>query len=147
MPYYYFDSTALIKRYSPELGTRIVNSLLTKRGNSAIIGATALAEFCSCLARKTKQGELTRDDWYSVLFKFESESERGAFHYVAPSNRTFATTKRLALEYPHLQAPQLIHLALAMELRPLRISLVSADKQLLAACRPLRVHTLNPEDE
>ena len=26
MPYYYYDSTALVKRYSMERGTRIVNS-------------------------------------------------------------------------------------------------------------------------
>lgn len=147
MPYYYFDSTALVKRYSPELGTQVVNKLVTKRGNSAIVGTTAMAEFCACLARKSKQGELTRDDWYSVLFKFESESERGGFHYVAPTHHTYVLIKRLAMEFPHLKAPQLTHLGLALELRPLRISLVSSDRQLLTACRPLRVNTVNPEEE
>ncbi len=146
MPYYYFDSTALVKRYSPELGTQVVNRLVTKRGNCAIVGTTSLAEFCACLARKSKQGELTRDDWYSVLFKFESECERGGFHYVAPSPYTFGLVKRLSLEFPHLKAPQLIHLGLALELRPLRITLVSSDRPLLTACRPLRVNALNPEE-
>ena len=36
MPYYYFDSTALVKRYSMERGTRIVNKLLVKRGKVAV---------------------------------------------------------------------------------------------------------------
>jgi len=38
MPYYYFDSTALVKRYSRERGSRIVNSLMTKREKTIIIG-------------------------------------------------------------------------------------------------------------
>lgn len=37
MPYYYFDSTALVKRYSMERGTRIVNKLMVKRGKVAIL--------------------------------------------------------------------------------------------------------------
>ena len=37
MPYYYFDSTALVKRYSMERGTRVVNKLMVKRGKVAIL--------------------------------------------------------------------------------------------------------------
>ena len=75
MPFYYFDSTALVKRYNPERGTRTVNALLSKRGKTAIIATTTLAEFYAVLASQARQGELTRDDWYSVIFKFETESQ------------------------------------------------------------------------
>ncbi len=37
--------------------------------------------------------------------------------------------------------------ALALELKPLRLTVVSADKQLLAACRPAGLHIVNPEDD
>ena len=69
MPFYYFDSTALVKRYSAERGSRMVNGLLAKRGRVALISTPSLNEFYSVLANQAKQGDLTRDDWYSVVFK------------------------------------------------------------------------------
>ena len=146
MPFYYFDSTALVKRYNPERGTRAVNALLSKRGKTAIIATTTLAEFYAVLASQARQGELTRDDWYSVIYKFEAESDRGLFQYISPTNRTFLSTKELMLDYPSLGSNQVVHLALALELRPLRLSMVSSDKVLLEACRPLGIKPINPED-
>ncbi|MEE8240503.1 MAG: type II toxin-antitoxin system VapC family toxin [Nitrospirales bacterium] len=146
MPFYYFDSTALVKRYNPERGTRAVNALLSKRGKTAIIATTTLAEFYAVLASQARQGELTRDDWYSVIYKFEAESDRGLFQYISPTNRTFLSTKELMLDYPSLGSTQVVHLALALELRPLRLSMVSSDKVLLEACRPLGIKPINPED-
>ncbi len=98
------------------------------------------------LAVKALQGELTRDDWYSVIFKFETESARGLFHYVAPTNRTFVSTKQLLLDYPSLRSSQATHLALALELKPLRVSIVSSDRQLLELCHPFGMTPINPED-
>ena len=146
MPFYYFDSTALVKRYNPEPGTRAVNTLLSKRGKTVLLATPTIAEFYGVLANQAKQGALTRDDWYSVVFKFESESDRGLFHYIAPTNQTYMTVKELMLEYPSLRAMQAIHVALAMELRPLRLSLVSSDRALLELCRPLGIKPINPEN-
>ncbi|HKW86401.1 MAG TPA: type II toxin-antitoxin system VapC family toxin [Nitrospiraceae bacterium] len=146
MPFYYFDSTALVKRYSRERGTSLVNKLLAKRGKTAILPASAISDLYAVLAVKALQGELTRDDWYSVIFKFETESARGLFHYVAPTNRTFVSTKQLLLDYPSLRSSQATHLALALELKPLRLSIVSSDRQLLELCRPFGITPINPED-
>jgi len=147
MPFYYFDTSALVKRYSRERGTRTVNQLMAKRGKVAVLGTVAIAELYSALALKAQQGELTRDDWYSVLFKFEAESNRGLFHYIAPSTRTFLATKQMILDYPALRASQAVHLALALELKPLRLSFVSSDRQILELCRPFGLAPINPEDD
>jgi predicted nucleic acid-binding protein len=147
MPVYYFDTSALVKRYSRERGTKTVNALLAKRGKTAILGTLSITEFYAALALKAREGELTRDDWYSVLFKFEAEVDRGLFHFVAPSSKTFVTTKQLILDHPFLRAAQAFHLALAQELRPLRLSLVSSDRQVLDLCRPLGIKPINPEDD
>ena len=147
MAFFYLDSTALVKRYSRERGTRAVNALFTKRDRKIIIGLLSLTEFFSAVALKARQGELTRDDWYSVVLKFEAESDRGLFHFVAPSTQTFITTKHLLMENPLLRASQAVHLALAMELKPLRLFMVSSDRQILDLCRPLGLKSINPEDE
>ncbi|MEW6543632.1 MAG: type II toxin-antitoxin system VapC family toxin [Nitrospirota bacterium] len=147
MPFYYFDTSALVKRYSRERGTRTVNRLLAKRGMTAILGTVSIPEFYSALALKAQQGELTRDDWYSVLFKFEAESDRGLFHYIAPSARTFLTTKQMILDYPFLRSTQAVQLALVQELKPLRLTMVSSDRQILELCRPFGITPVNPEDD
>ncbi|MBM4134134.1 MAG: type II toxin-antitoxin system VapC family toxin [Nitrospira sp.] len=147
MPVYYFDTSALVKRYSRERGTKTVNALLAKRGRLAILGSVAIPEFYAALALKARLGELTRDDWYSVLFKFEAESDRGLFQFVTPSSRTFLATKQFILDYPFLRSSQAIHLVLAQELRPLRLSFVSSDRQALELCRPFGITPINPEDD
>lgn len=147
MPVYYFDTSALVKRYSRERGTKTVNALLAKRGRLAILGSVAIPEFYATLALKARLGELTRDDWYSVLFKFEAEADRGLFQFVTPSSRTFLATKQFILDYPFLRSSQAIHLMLAQELRPLRLSFVSSDRQALELCRPFGITPINPEDD
>jgi hypothetical protein len=147
MPFYYFDTTALVKRYSRERGTRVVNLLCSKRGRTVILATPTITELYATLALKSREGELTRDDWYSVLFKFEAEADRGLFNFISPSSQTFLTTKRLIIEHPALKTVQAMHLALALELRPLRLSVISSDPHLLEFCRPLGLNSINPEED
>jgi hypothetical protein len=147
MPYYYFDSTALVKRYSMERGTRIVNRLLVKRGKVAILPPWSVTDFYTIMTTRAQEGKITRDDCYSVLYKFEVESKQGLFHFILPTVETYLATKDLALEYPFLRSPQVLHLALARELKPLRLTVVSADTQLLGAAKTAGLHIINPEED
>lgn len=147
MPYYYFDSTALVKRYSMERGTRIVNKLMVKRGKVAIIPTWTVTELFSSFSNRAQQGEITRDDCYSVIHKFERESMQGLFTFIAPTMDTYLATKELVMEYPFLRAQQVMHLALGLELKPLRLTVVSADTQLLAASKTAGLHIINPEED
>ncbi len=147
MPYFYFDSTALIKRYSRERGTRLVNKLLVKRGKVALVPTQGVTELYATVANQAKKELLTRDDWYSVVFRFELESSQGLFHFVAPTHDTYLSAKELSMHHPNLRPAQLLHLALAVELKPLRLTMVSSDKELLEACRPYGIKQVNPEDD
>ena len=147
MPYYYFDSTALVKRYSMERGTRIVNKLMVKRGKVAIVPTWSVTDFYTTLYARVQEGQITRDDCYSVLYKFEIESKQGLYQFIAPRMETYLATKELALEYPFLRSSQAIHLALALELKPLRLTVVSADPQLFAASKTAGLHIVNPAED
>jgi predicted nucleic acid-binding protein len=147
MPYYYFDSSALVKRYSMERGTRIVNKLMVKRGKVAILPTWTVTDFYAVLATRAQEGHITRDDCYSVLYKFEIESRQGLYQFISPTMATYLATKELVLEYPFLRSSQVMHLALALELKPLRLTVVSADTQLLAASKTAGLHIINPEED
>ena len=147
MPYYYFDSSALVKRYSMERGTRIVNKLMVKRGKVAILPTLSVTDFYAVLSTRAQEGKITRDDCYSVLYKFEIETKQGLYQFIAPTMGTYLATKELVLEYPFLRSPQVMYLALAVELKPLRLTVVSADTQLLAASKTAGLHIINPEED
>jgi hypothetical protein len=147
MPYYYFDSTALVKRYSMERGTRIIGKLMVKRGKVAILPTWTVTDFYTAFSNRAHHGDITRDDCYSVIHKFERESQEGLYQFIAPTMQTYLATKELALEYPALRASQILHLALALELKSLRLTVVSADTQLLTACRSAGLHIINPEED
>jgi hypothetical protein len=147
MPYYYFDSTALVKRYNMERGTRVVNKLMVKRGKVAVLPTWTVTDFYSVLSNRAQAGDITRDDCYSVIYKFEIESQQGLYQFLSPTMQTYLATKELALEYPSLRSPQVLHLALALELKPLRLTVVSADTELLTASRSAGLHIINPEDD
>ncbi|MBL8072102.1 MAG: hypothetical protein JNM35_13510, partial [Nitrospira sp.] len=53
-----------------ERGTRVVNKLMVKRGKVAILPMWSVTDFYSALSVRAQQGEITRDDCYSVLYKF-----------------------------------------------------------------------------
>jgi hypothetical protein len=101
----------------------------------------------SAFSNRAQHGELTRDDCYSVIHKFERESAQGLFQFIVPTMQTYLSTKELVMEYPALRTQQVLHLALALELKPLRLTVVSADTQLLTASKTAGLHIINPEED
>ncbi len=147
MPYYYFDSTALVKRYSMERGTRIVNKLMVKRGKVAILPTWTVTELYSAFSNRAQQGEMTRDDCYSVIHKFERESAQGLFQFIAPTLKTYLATKELVMEYPALRTPASVAFGTGAGTEALRLTVVSADVQLLSASKTAGLHIINPEED
>ena len=58
MNYFYFDSSALVKRYAQEIGTELVVNLCQKEV-AIFISDIALAELGAAFARKLREGEIT----------------------------------------------------------------------------------------
>jgi uncharacterized protein len=56
MATYFFDSSALVKRYHPEVGTADVNRLFSEQHSRHFIARLAVAEVQSALVRKVREG-------------------------------------------------------------------------------------------
>ena len=52
MDYFYFDTSALAKRYAPEAGSEKVDSIITDKDNVIVIGNIAITEIYSALSKK-----------------------------------------------------------------------------------------------
>ena len=67
MQYFYFDTSALAKRYSPEKGSDAINKLIETKDNIIIIGNIAITELYAALSKKLRTKEITLQDFQKVI--------------------------------------------------------------------------------
>ena len=68
MPTYFFDSSALAKRYVSETGTAWVQSLAdSASGNEIYMARITLVELVSAITRRKRKGDLTPHDAAAAL--------------------------------------------------------------------------------
>lgn len=73
MPLYFFDTSALVKRYHIEAGSEKVNELFDNPEGIFVIASIAVTEFVSALARKLYEGVISEDDFRACLSEFAKD--------------------------------------------------------------------------
>ncbi|MGH7813446.1 MAG: type II toxin-antitoxin system VapC family toxin [Candidatus Binataceae bacterium] len=130
----YFDTSALIKRFVEEPGSKAVEALIVAEPQIAT-SKVAYAEVHAGLARKLREGALTPTAHRRVARAFDSDWR--ACLRVDLADRILALTRDLVRRHP-LRGFDAIHLASAMRLQEqLRetIQMVASDERLIAAAR------------
>lgn len=145
MAYYYFDTSALAKRYSPEIGSQTVDDIITDKTNIIVIGNIAITELYSALSKKLRTGEISNPDFLSAIYRVEKDISEGLFRFLEVDNHTINTTKTLILTYPTLRTYDSIHLALALELSELNPTVITSDTILFNTCQSEKLNVINPE--
>jgi len=145
MAYFYFDTTALAKRYCLELGTHRINEILHEKRNQVILSECTVTELFSTLNKKVRRNDLTRDDYYTVVYKFESEVEQGLFKIIDMSPLVIRNSKLLLLQHPFLRFSTALQLSYAIEVFSLKPTVVSSDLHFLDTCKISGFKVLNPE--
>ena len=138
MARYFFDSSALVKRYHVELGTPDVEQLMGKPGNRFFVSRLALVEVQSTWARLVREGTLTKADFDGLVARLEEDISVGLLAVVALSSRhlTGAAIVLGTFGLSHnIRTLDAIHLAtaLALHARTKLVGFVAADKKLLDA--------------
>lgn len=145
MAYYYFDTSALAKRYSPETGSETVDAIINDETSVIVIGNIAITELYSALSKKRRMGEISDNDFLSATYRIEKDISEQLYQFLEVDNHTIAATKTLILTYPTLRTYDSIHLALALELSELNPTVVTSDKVLFNACKSEKLKVINPE--
>lgn len=156
MAIYFFDTSALVKRYAPEDGTRWVQSLTDPaRSNRIYIARVTGAEVISAFRRNVRNGDTTAPNAAMVAADFRYDFDN---QYSPIEISELVVTRAMSLIERHtLKGYDGIQLAAALEINAALLSIdipvvgasplimVSADKQLnrAAAAEGLRVE--NPE--
>ncbi len=144
MQYFYFDTSALAKRYSQEKGSNAVNKLIETKDNIIIIGNIAITELYAALSKKLRTREITLQDLQYAIYLFEADIAKGTYKFLEIDNQTIKNSKMLILSHPNLRAYDSIHLALALELLKLNPTVVTSDSILLETCKLENLKVIDP---
>ena len=144
MHYFYFDTSALAKRYSPESGSEKVDSIINNKDNVIIIGNIAIPEIYSALSKNTALVKFPIKI-FILVYRFEKDISENSYHFLEVDNNIIIAAKILILAHPELRTYDSIHLALALELSELNPTIVTSDGVLYQTCQSEGLTVINPE--
>ncbi len=146
----FFDSSALVKLYHPELGSQRVVTMFGAQDRRIIVSRLAGVELHSALALKTRTGSIDGESCAAVLVRFYQDVASGLIALVAVAESHYPAAERLILQYGEkhgLRTLDALHLAVALDVRE-RVGigvLVASDKVLCEVAALAGFVVLNPE--
>lgn len=152
MPHCFWDTSALVKHYHPELGTSKVDSLLQTPASRHALSRLAVTEIFSVFAGKVRAGLITSPEFDQLCRRFLADT-KGKLFSVA---RLLVAHHREAERLLRLYGPQpgqgirtldSLQLAVALDLRSRGVidTIVCADARLLAVAQAEAFTVINPE--
>lgn len=159
MGVYFFDSSALVKRYATEVGAKWVRPLTDPAsGNEIYIARIAGAEIIAAISGKTRNKGLSASDATRAIGDFRYDFDR-QYNLLEVTESVIDRAMDLAEQYP-LRGYDAVQLASAIELntqfvavnlsfgatmlQASAIVLVSADKSLNSAASALKLAVEDP---
>lgn len=134
---YFLDTSALVKRYVPEIGSDWILSITDPAtSNDLAISQITWVEVHSAFARRLRDGSLSADRFDLILQKVREDFEN-EYQIVDVDRTLIETAGELVLRHP-LRAYDSVQLASALRVQSMLISVqntqlifVSADNRLL----------------
>ncbi len=113
MTTYYLDTSALIKRYVDEAGSRWLRAILNGKPRPAVVIVhLVIVEVTSALMRRVREGVLTDGEYVRMQDAFRADCLR-QYELVTAVGDVIAQANRLLEAYP-LRAYDAVHLATAL---------------------------------
>ncbi len=152
MSLYYFDSSAVVKKYVSETGTEWVLSLFKPSVKNAIyITQITGVEVVSAISRRCRSGNLTQKASQRSIFRFKRDFQ-SKYRVLRMTDSVLSEAMRISENYG-LRGYDSIQLAVATELEDISISnslsqiiFVSADKLLNKAAQSEGLAVDDPND-
>ncbi|HEX8202862.1 MAG TPA: type II toxin-antitoxin system VapC family toxin [Isosphaeraceae bacterium] len=140
MAIYFFDTSALVKRYVNEVGSAWVDGLIDPAaGHSARVASITGVEVVSAIARRERRGSISPTDAATVRADFRYDFAN--LYQVTVITPAIVTRAMTLAELHAIRGFDAVQLAVALEVAAeclalgLALTLVSADAELNAAAR------------
>lgn len=142
MPAYFFDTSALVKRYHVEEGSEKVDEIFNDPEGIFAIASITIADFTSVFARKLNEGIISEDDLRICLSEF-SKDMISSFGIVDLGRNHINKSIPLILKY-NLSTLDSLQLATFLDLSHLNPIMVASDEALLNATLKEGFQTIRP---
>jgi predicted nucleic acid-binding protein len=147
---FYFDTSAIVKRYHGEAGSRVVDSIFELHGFDLVTSYWSVLEFVVAFSFKVRRGELSRETFNVVVSRFLRDVLDG-FTITGVDDELVARATPLAVKYALpssdcLQLASVVAVSTTLEQAGEKLVLVSSDRDLCRAAEGEGIQTLDPED-
>lgn len=149
---YYFDSSAVVKRYAPERGSGWVGAIVETTRNTVYLNQIGVVEVAAALAKKIRTRELTVEDYEAALWLFLTDLANKEYAVVPLSDHVVELAVELTRRHP-LRGYDAVHLATAATMRTALqgtgvppLVFVSADQVLCEAAKDEGLLPVNPNE-
>ncbi len=151
MAQYFFDTSALVKRYHREDGTEQVRNLFAPTENLIRISSLGAVEIHSALAIKVRSGQLTPEAAQVLTDGVLADFASGRIKPYSVTDRHFADAERMVRQFSYdhrLRSLDAIQLSVALDLRSqgLADSIVTADRTIQDVASLVGLAAINPQD-
>lgn len=140
---YYFDTSALVKIYHQEAGSEAGKALYHSTTDQIVISNLTILETFSTFHRKRKEALISKKDILVVLRRFFADITTR--FKVIPLRQEHILLSLDLIDRRNLRTLDALHLATALLLRPLMVTFVCSDNQLLEAAIQEGLTGFNPE--
>jgi predicted nucleic acid-binding protein len=144
MAFYFFDTSALVKRYHLESGSERVNAIFDDRDNVLIISELAIVEMASALQRKRNRSEISLQAMNDALTQF-ANNVLGDLIVAGFRSGFIQQARDLVLQHG-LRTLDALQLTAALGFRALSPVFVCADTRLRQAASDVWLAILDPEE-
>ncbi|MEG4350413.1 type II toxin-antitoxin system VapC family toxin [Microcoleus sp. LAD1_D3] len=149
---YLLDTSALVKRYVPELGSNWIQSItVPAAGNFLAISQITWVEVCSAFLRRQREGSLSVDEVDQLMGDFRTDFDNQ--YEVLEVDRTLIETAGALVMQNPLRAYDSVQLASALRVQSTLVSVpdtqlvfVSADNRLLDIAQSAGLAIDNPNN-
>jgi predicted nucleic acid-binding protein len=150
--YFYWDASALAKRYAPEIGTLLVNFLFSKVSRGRMLGlSVGTGEIISVLVRKKNAGLLTEAVFSQAMVDVRTEVISAVDFQLVGVEDALIFASHPFIEKYSLNATDALVLRSALDVAGLKrqegheVVLLTSDRRLLTAARTEGMPILDPE--
>lgn len=141
-PIYYFDTSALVKRYHVERGTAYLDTIFAEPESTFIIASITIAELTSAIAHRHAEGEISHEGLLRTLSKF-AEDVIGEFWILDIERHHIHEAQQLILRHG-LRTLDSLQLSLLLVVKNLSPVFLCSDVRLQGAARAEGVTVLDP---
>jgi len=146
VPAYFFDASALVKRYLQEVGSDWIRQVIAEGEPRIFISSLSGVEVLAAIMRKGRTGEVSPVERDRAVQAFRREFTT-SYALITPEPGVIHKAMDLIQAYP-LQAYDAVQLASALTLPMLphgtTLTFISADEGLLTVAKQLGLSTANP---